>query len=82
MQARPPLIALILLGVLVLLPPRSVEAGQLKVSPVRLDLRAEAPISAVTVSNSADEPVLLHLSVQAWDHATGVIVTWIRATCC
>ncbi|MDH3916881.1 MAG: fimbria/pilus periplasmic chaperone [Rhodospirillales bacterium] len=71
MQARPLLIALILLGVLVLLPPRSVEAGQLKVSPIRLDLRAEEPISTVTVSNSADEPVLLHLSVQAWDHTTG-----------
>jgi fimbrial chaperone protein len=71
MHARPPLIALILFGVLAFLPPRSGEAGQLKVSPVRLDLRAEQPISAVTVSNPAEESVLLHLSVQAWDHDTG-----------
>jgi fimbrial chaperone protein len=71
MHTRSPLIALILLGVLVLLPPRPIEAGQLKVSPVRLDLRAEEPISAVTVGNPGAQPVLLHLSVQAWDHVTG-----------
>lgn len=53
------------------MPPRSLEAGQLKVSPVRLDLSVDAPVSAVTVSNPAAQPVLLHLSVQAWDHVTG-----------
>jgi fimbrial chaperone protein len=71
MHARVTLAALILLVMSVLSPPRSAEGGQLKVSPIRLDLGAEAPISAVTVSNPADEPMLLHLSIQAWDHAGG-----------
>lgn len=65
------LIALILLGVLALLPPRSVDAGQFKISPVRLDLSADRPIGVLTVSNPSAEPLLLHLNVRAWDHASG-----------
>ncbi len=71
MGTRASLIALILLGGLALLPPRSVEAGQIKVSPIRLDLDADNPVSVLTVSNPGAEPMLLHLQVQAWDHVTG-----------
>ena len=71
MGTKFPLIALIVLGALVLLPPRSVDAGQFKISPIRLDLSVDRPIGVLTVSNSGAEPLLLHLNVQAWDHVAG-----------
>ena len=71
MGTRSSPIVLILLGVLALLPPRSVDAGQFKISPVRLDLSVDRPIGVLNVTNPGAEPLLLHLNVQAWDHATG-----------
>lgn len=71
MGTKTPLIAVLLLGVLAFLPPRSVDAGQFKISPIRLDLSIDTPISVLNVSNPGVEPLLLHLDVQAWDHAAG-----------
>lgn len=71
MGTRASLAALTLLGALAVVPPRSVEAGQLKISPVRLDLGVDRPIGTVTVGNPGAEPMLLHLQVRAWDHAAG-----------
>ena len=71
MGTKAPLIAVFLVGVLALLPPRSVEAGQFKISPIRLNLSIDTPIGVLNVSNPGVEPLLLHLDVQAWDHVTG-----------
>ena len=71
MGNRFPVIVLILLGALVLSPPRSAEAGQFKISPVRLYLGADRPSDVLRVSNRGVEPLLLHLNVQAWDHPAG-----------
>lgn len=71
MVTRTSLIVLILLGMLAHLPLRSVEAGQFKVSPIRLDLATDRPIGVLNVSNPSADPLLLHLEVRAWDHMAG-----------
>jgi fimbrial chaperone protein len=71
MRARSYVIAGLVLGILAALSPRSVEAGQLKVSPVRLHLGAANPVSLVRISNPGDQAVLLHLRLQHWGHPQG-----------
>ena len=71
MGTRTSLIVLILSGVLAVLPPRSADAGEFKISPIRVDLNVDRPIGVLNVSNPSAEPLLLHLEVQAWDHVAG-----------
>ena len=49
----------------------SAAAGQLKVSPIRLDLSAGQPQGVVTVGNTGSEPALIHVRVRAWHHRAG-----------
>ncbi len=51
--------------------PDGAAAGQLKVSPIRLDLSAEQPLGVVTIANPGDAPVLLHLRLREWHHRGG-----------
>jgi fimbrial chaperone protein len=51
--------------------PDGAAAGQLKVSPIRLDLSAEQPLGVVTIGNPGDTPVLLHLRLREWHHRGG-----------
>ncbi len=51
--------------------PDGAAAGQLKVSPIRLDLSAEQPLGVVTIANPGDTPVLLHLRLREWHHHGG-----------
>lgn len=46
-------------------------AGQLKVSPVRLDLSAAQPLGVLKVGNTGQEESLIHIRVRAWNHRTG-----------
>ena len=71
MGTRTSLIVLILAGVLAAPPLRSADAGEFKISPIRVDLSVDRPIGVLNVSNPSAEPLLLHLEVQAWDHVAG-----------
>lgn len=46
-------------------------AGQLKVSPIRLDLSADQPLGVLKVGNTGQEDSLIHVRVRAWNHRTG-----------
>lgn len=47
-------------------------AGSLQVSPIRVELSAERPISAVTVTNTGTEPILVQATVAGWSQVDGV----------
>lgn len=64
-------LSLILLCLAALGPPDVVEAGQIKVSPTRIELTADQPLGLLTVGNPGDEPVLLHLRISEWNHVGG-----------
>lgn len=64
-------LSFILLCLAALWPPDAVQAGQLKVSPIRVELGADQPLGMITVGNPGDEPVLLHLKVSEWSHRGG-----------
>lgn len=64
-------LSVILLCLAALGPPDAVEAGQLKVTPVRVELDADRPLGVITVGNPGDEPVLLHLRIREWNHRGG-----------
>lgn len=64
-------LSLILLCLAALWPPDAVEAGQLKVSPIRVELDADRPLGVITVGNPSDQPVLLHLRISEWNHLGG-----------
>jgi len=70
-RPRPQVIALILLGLWGAWLPRPSEAGQIKLSPIRIDLSAASPVGVVTVGNPSGEPILLHLRLKAWSHRNG-----------
>ncbi len=49
----------------------SAAAGQLKVSPIRVDLSAGQPMSVINVGNTGRSASLIHVRVRAWHHRTG-----------
>ena len=68
---RPQVIALILFGLWVGWLPGSSAAGEIKISPIRVDLSAAKPVGVVTVANPSAEPILLHLRLKQWSHHDG-----------
>lgn len=50
----------------------SAMAGQLKVSPIRLDLSAAQPLGVLKVGNTGSEASLIHVRVRAWNHRAGM----------
>ncbi len=50
----------------------SAAAGQLKVSPIRVDLSAGQPMGVVKVGNAGESASLIHVRVRAWHHLTGL----------
>ena len=68
---RPQVIALVLLSLWVVWLPRPSDAGEIKISPIRVDLSAAKPIGVLTVANPSDEPILLHLRLKQWSHRHG-----------
>ena len=46
-------------------------ATQLKVSPLRLNLSAQQPMTVLRLGNMGQETVLLHLKLQQWSHPDG-----------
>lgn len=68
---RARLLALVLLGLAAAWPPGPGLAAQLKVSPIRLILGPDNPVTVLTLGNSDSKPVLLHLSLKAWSHPNG-----------
>ncbi len=60
----------ILLGLVTLV--AGAQAGSLQVSPIRVELSADHPISAVTVSNTGAAPILVQVTVAGWSQRDGV----------
>ncbi len=65
------LLALVLLVLTLAWLPGPGLAAQLKVSPVRLNLGPDNPVTVLTLGNTDSEPVLLHLRLKAWGHPDG-----------
>jgi len=68
---RPQVFALILLGLWVGWLPGSSDAGEIKISPIRVELSAAEPVGVVNIANPSDEPILLHLRLKQWSHRDG-----------
>ncbi|HEU4622422.1 MAG TPA: fimbria/pilus periplasmic chaperone [Burkholderiaceae bacterium] len=47
------------------------QAGQWQVAPLRTELSARRPTSALTVSNRADQPATLHVRAYVWTQENG-----------
>lgn len=47
------------------------QAGQLKVSPIQVNLAADRPIGVLTIANPGADPMLLHLTLMEWSHRDG-----------
>ena len=67
----PQVIALILLGLWAAWLPSPSNAGQIKISPIRVELSAASPVGVVTIGNPSSEQTLLHLRLKAWSHRDG-----------
>lgn len=49
-------------------------AGSFQVNPIRVDLGPRAQTAALSVKNTADEPVVVQVSVEAWSQQDGTDV--------
>ena len=49
----------------------SADAGSFRVSPVRVTLSTNQPISALTVKNDGTDPTTIQLQVLAWSQRNG-----------